>query len=85
LEVDLGMRIPGPPVSQTHTIAEVGRDLRRSSSPTPCSEQGQLEQAAQGCVEPGFAYLQGREPHSISGQPLPVDSWHRLSENQQDP
>lgn len=37
-------------------IVEVGRKLWRSSSPIPCSEQGQLEQVAQHSVQLGFEY-----------------------------
>jgi len=45
--------------SQNHRTVEVGRDLRRSSGPTPLLKQGHLEQAAQACVQAAFEYLQG--------------------------
>lgn len=38
---------------------EIGKDLWRSSTSTPCSKQGQLQQLAQDCVQVGFEYLQG--------------------------
>lgn len=41
---------------QNHTAAEAGRNLWRSSSLNPCSEQAQLEQAAQGHVHLGSEY-----------------------------
>ena len=31
-----------------------------------------LEQAAQGCIQPGLEHLQGRGIHSLSGQPVPA-------------
>ena len=50
----------------------VGKDLWRSSSPTPLLKQGHLEQAAQDCVQAGFEYLQRRRLHNLPGQPVPV-------------
>lgn len=52
-------------------MTEVGRDLRRSSSPTPfpspspSSEQGQLEQVAQDHVQLDFECLEGWRLHCI--------------------
>lgn len=69
MEFDLGMQIPGLSESQTHRIVGAGRDLGRSPSPAPCSEQGQV---ARGCVEPGFAHPWGWGPHSRFQCPLPV-------------
>lgn len=42
---------------QNHTAAEAGRNLWRSSSLNPFSEETQLEQAAQGHVHSGLEYL----------------------------
>ena len=53
-------------------MAEVGRDLWRSSGPTPLLKQGHPEQAAQDCVQMAFEYLQGWRLHSLPGQPVPV-------------
>ena len=50
----------------------IGRDLWRSSSPTPLLEQDHLEHVAQDRVQAGFEYLQRRRLHSLSGQPVPV-------------
>lgn len=58
-------------VSQNHRLVEVGRDVWRSSSPSPCSKQGELEQVAQGRVRSGFEYLQGWRDFNLSGQPAP--------------
>lgn len=48
------------------------REPWRLSGPTPCSEQGQLQQAAQGCVQPSFEDLWGWRLHRLSSQPVPV-------------
>uniref|UniRef100_A0A8B9P213 CUB and sushi domain-containing protein 3 n=1 Tax=Apteryx owenii TaxID=8824 RepID=A0A8B9P213_APTOW len=53
-------------------MVEVGRDLWRSSSPTPLLKQGHLEHVAQDCIQAGFEYLQRRRLHHLSGQPVPV-------------
>ena len=43
-----------------------------------CHRQGHqpphliLDQAAQGCIQPGLEHLQGRGIHSLSGQPVPA-------------
>lgn len=36
------------------------------------SEQGQLEQAAQGCAKLGFEHLQRQRVLNLPGQPVPV-------------
>ena len=48
-----------------------GRDLCRSSSPTPLTKQGHLQQAAQDLVQAGLEYLQRRRLHNLPGQPGP--------------
>uniref|UniRef100_A0A8B9PTS4 Tectonin beta-propeller repeat containing 2 n=1 Tax=Apteryx owenii TaxID=8824 RepID=A0A8B9PTS4_APTOW len=58
--------------SQNHRIAEVGRDLWRSSSPTPLLKQGHLEHIVQDRIQACFEYLQRRRLHNLSGQPVPV-------------
>ena len=58
--------------SQNHRIAEIGRDLWRSSNPSICYEYGQLKQVARGHVLLGFEYLQGWKHHNLSGKPVPV-------------
>jgi len=50
-------------------MVEIGRDLWRSSNPTPLLNQGQPEQAAQDHV---LVYLRGWRLQNLSGQPLPV-------------
>jgi len=50
----------------------VGRDLCGSSSPTPLSKQGHLQQAAQDRVQAGLKCLQRRGLHNLPGQPVPV-------------
>lgn len=57
---------------RNHRTAEVGRYLWRLPSSPPSSEQGQLEQGAQGSAQSGFEYLQGWRLCSLSGQHLPV-------------
>jgi len=52
-------------------MARIGRDFCGSSSPTPGSKQGYLEQAAQDHVHAGFEYLQRRRIHNLPGQPGP--------------
>lgn len=37
-----------------------------------CSEQGQLQQVAQGCVQLGFEHLQRPRLLSLSGKPVPL-------------
>jgi len=48
-----------------------GRDLWRSSSPTPLLKQGHLEQAAKVLFQVGLEYLQRRRLNNPSGQPVP--------------
>jgi len=50
----------------------VGRDLWRSSSPSPLPKLVNLEQAAQDLIQAGFEYLQRRRLRNLSGQPVPV-------------
>jgi len=50
----------------------VGRNLWRSSSPTPLLKQGHLKQVSQDLVQAGFEYLQRRRLHNLPGQPVPV-------------
>jgi len=50
----------------------VGRDLCGSSSPTPLTKQGHLQQAAQDRVHAGLEYLQRRTIHNLPGQAVPV-------------
>ena len=59
-------------VSQKHRMVGVGRDLCGSSGPTPLPKQHHLEQAAQGCIQTEFEYLQEMRLHNPSGQPLPL-------------
>lgn len=52
-----------------HRISEyfsLGRDIRRSSGPSPCLKQVQLEQAAHSV----FEYHQGRRVKNLSGPPV---------------
>lgn len=49
---------------------EVGKGLRRSSGPTPCSGRATSNrQAVQGRVRSGFPYFQGRKLRSLPKQP----------------
>ena len=50
----------------------VGRDLCGSSSPSPLSKQGHLQQPAGDLVQVGLEYLQRRRLHNLPGQPVPV-------------
>jgi len=50
----------------------VGRDLCGSSSPTPLSKQGLLQQAAQDLVQAGLEYFQRGRLHNLPGQNVPV-------------
>lgn len=52
-------------------MAEVGRGLGRSPSPTP-AEQGRLEHPAQDGIQAGTEDLQGRRLCNLSGQPDPA-------------
>ena len=53
-------------------MVEAGRDLWRSSGPTPLLKQGHLGQVASDHVQIAFEYLQGWRLHNLSGQPVPV-------------
>ena len=59
-------------MSQNHRMVGVGRDLWGSSSPTPLTKQGHLQQAAQDRGQVGLEYLQKRRLHNLSGHPVPV-------------
>ncbi|KAK4815575.1 LOW QUALITY PROTEIN: hypothetical protein QYF61_004092 [Mycteria americana] len=68
-----------PPVrrsrgSENHRMLWIGRDLYRSSSPTPLQEQGhlQLDQVAQSPIQPDLECFQGWGLHYLSGQLVPV-------------
>ena len=54
-------------LSKNRRMVEVGRDLLRSSSPTPLHKQGQPEHVAQDRVQLGCEYLQGWSLYSLSG------------------
>jgi len=58
--------------SQNHRVVGVGRDLYRSSSPSPLPKQGHLQQAAQDLVQVGLEYLQRRRLRNLPGQHVPV-------------
>lgn len=57
--------------SQYHGIVDIGRDIWRSSCPTPLQKQGHLETVVQNHVEMAFEYFWGRL-HSLSGQLVPM-------------
>ena len=57
--------------NQNYRMVGVGRDLCGSSSPTPLSKQGHLQQAAQDLVQAGLEYLQRRRLHSLPWRPVP--------------
>lgn len=56
--------------TQNHRTTENGQHLRRSASPTPCSEADQLEQVDEGCTLSGFEYHQSQRLHNFSGSPF---------------
>ena len=58
-------------ISQDHRMAEVGRDLCRSSAPTSLLRQGHPEPVAQDHLQT-FKYIQERRLHNLSGQPVPL-------------
>lgn len=58
-------------VKSSHRAVEVGESLWRSS-PTPCSDQGKLEQVAQNIAQLGTEYLQGWWLCNLSGEPVSV-------------
>lgn len=53
-----------------YEMAEVRRDLWRSSGPPPLLKQGHVHLVAQGHVQMAFGYLQGRRLHHLSGLSL---------------
>jgi len=53
-------------------MGELGRDIWRSSCPTPLPKQGHLKLFAKVHVQTAFEYLQGWRPHNFTGQPVPV-------------
>jgi len=57
---------------QNHTTVKVGRELWRSSSPTPLLKQGHLQPVSQDHDQTAFEYLQGWRLHQLPGQPVPV-------------
>jgi len=58
-------------VTHNHRVAEMGRDLWRSS-PNLCSKQNHIAQGAGDCVWLGFKYLHSWRVHTLKGQPVPV-------------
>lgn len=66
-----------PCLSENHTIiwiVSVGGEPYRSSSPTPCTAQGQLQlsQFAHISIQPDLGCFQGQGIHHLSGQSVPV-------------
>lgn len=59
-------------ITWNHRTIEVGRDLFRSSSPTPLLRQGQLKQITQDHIQSGYECLHGWRLNILSGQPVPV-------------
>lgn len=59
-------------ITQNQGMVKVGRDLSRSSGPTPLLRQGHVDQVAQDHVQMAFEDPQGRRPHSLPGQPVPL-------------
>lgn len=51
-----GLRARQYPKSQSHTVAEVGKNRWRSSCPTPLLKQGYREPVAQDRVQKVFEY-----------------------------
>lgn len=54
-------------LSAYHRMAEIGRDLQRSSSPLPLLKLGHLEHVTQDHIQASFQYLQRRKLHNPSG------------------
>lgn len=46
----LSNRVKSGDVSEGHSVAEVGEDLRRAPNPAPCSQQGQPEPGPSVCL-----------------------------------
>lgn len=59
-------------LSLNHRMFETGRNLWRSSGPTPFIKQGHLELVSQDHVQMAVEYLQGGRFHHLSGQPVTV-------------
>jgi len=57
-------------LSQNNRKAVVGRDLWRSSCPTPLLKQDHLEWLAQDHVQMAYQYLQGWRLLNLSGKPV---------------
>ena len=57
---------------KNHRMAEVRRDLWRSSGPTLLLKQGHLELVAQDYIQMAFEYLQQWRLRNLSGQPMTV-------------
>jgi len=55
-------------------MVEIGRNLWRSSGPTPRSKQCHLESVAEDCVQMAFESVQAWNLHNLPGQPVPVFS-----------
>ena len=70
---------------QSHRMVDVGRDLWRSSGPTPLLKQGQLEPVAQDHAQTAFGYLQGGRLDNLSlftvSQPRCAKGFLMLREN----
>lgn len=59
-------------IQQRHKTAEAGGHVWRAPLQPPSSEQGQLQQDAQGRGQPASPHLQGWRVCKLSGQPVPV-------------
>jgi len=55
-----------------HRTVEVGRDVQRSSGPSPLLKQDHLESVSQDHVQLAFEHLQGWRLDNLSGQPVLV-------------
>ena len=53
-------------------MSGIGRDLKRSPSPTPLPQQEYLQHVTQECAQVGSECLQRKRPHNLSGQLIPV-------------
>jgi len=69
--------------TKNHRIVGVGRDLWRSSSPTPLPKHVHPEQAAQDLIQAGFEYLQRRRLHNLSGELYSLFFLKRYSRHRQ--
>ena len=59
-------------VTESQNVSQVGRDLQRSSGPTPLFKRGHLKHVTWDHVQTGFEYLQSRRLHNLSEQPVAV-------------